>query len=167
MLNENYRNRVNVLAIVASGAFAGGNLFIGLSIGPYWLSLSASEFVDGFGQQFRWFLVTIMPLFILTLLGLILSAKVDWNNPVPKQNWLLAIASYTAISIITVAFHMPENLRLLEENYTESQAEFARLYWLAGHIPRVLLAVAISVFAARAASFRPSETSGATKTQIA
>lgn len=147
---ESYRRRVNALAIVASAAFAGGNLFIGLSMGAYWMSLDPLLFMHGFWPQFTSFLYTIMPLFVLTLVGLILSARLDWHQPELKRLWGIGIALYVVTSLITLGFHMPENLRLRDALYTPEQASAARLYWLIGHVPRVLLSIGIPLLALRA-----------------
>jgi hypothetical protein len=80
MLSNSYRTRVNALAVIASGAFGGANLFIGLSMGVYWLSLSPTDFAAQFFPQFSNFLYTIMPLFLLMPVGLILSARLDWGR---------------------------------------------------------------------------------------
>ena len=106
--------------------FAGGNLFIGLSMGAYWLSLDPLVFMHGFWAQFTTFLYTIMPLFLLTLVGLVLSARLDWDQPQTQTLWLFAIALYVATSLITLGFHMPENLRLHDALYTAEQAASAR-----------------------------------------
>ena len=114
-----YRRLVNSIAIVASAAFAGGNLFIGLSMGAYWLGQDPLDFMHGFWTQFSVFLYTIMPLFLLTLLGLILSAHLDRDQPKLRRVWLIAIGLYVVISLITLGFHMPENLRLREAAYNK------------------------------------------------
>lgn len=145
-----YRRRVNTLAVVASAAFAGGNLFIGLSLGAYWMSLDPLVFMHGFWAQFTTFLLTIMPLFMLTLIGLILSARLDWDQPKLRRLWVIAIGLYVATSLITLGYHMPENLRLHDALYTPEQAGSARLYWLLAHVPRVLMSLGIPVMALRA-----------------
>lgn len=144
---DRYRSRVNALAIIASAAFAGGNLFIGLSMGAYWMSLDPLVFMHSFWAQFSTFLYTIMPLFVLTLVGLILSARLDWNQPKLKRLWLFAIALYVATSLITLGFHLPENLRLRDALYTAEQAASARRYWLIAHIPRVIFSIGIPLLA--------------------
>lgn len=148
--HDSYRHRVNALAIVASAAFFGGNLFIGLSMGGYWLSLDPLAFMNGFWGQFTAFLYTIMPLFLLTLVGLVLSARLDWQQPTLKRLWLWAICLYVVLSLITLAYHMPENLRLRAALYNAEEAAEARIWWLAGHIPRILLSLGIPLLALRA-----------------
>lgn len=156
MAADTYRYRVNALTMITASAFAGANLFIGASIGPYWLSLDPLEFVAGFASQFQAFLVTVMPLFILTLVGLALSARLDWQERALRRSWLTAIGAYTVISAITMGFHVPENLRLLAADYTSGEADLARTYWLLGHIPRVVLAFLIPIYAHKAIMDRES-----------
>lgn len=159
--NGSYRRRVNALAIVASAAFFGGNLFIGLSMGAYWLSLEPLAFMNGFWGQFTAFLYTIMPLFLLTLVGLVLSARLDWQQPHLKRLWLWAIGLYVIVSLITMGYHMPENLRLHAALYTAEEAAAARVYWLVGHIPRILLSLGIPLLALRAVLDRSSSSRSA------
>ena len=158
-----YRRRINSLTIVASAAFAGGNLFIGLSIGAYWLSQDPLEFMHGFWAQFTTFLYTIMPLFMLTLGGLVLSAKLDWKAPRLRRLWLIALGLYIATTLVTAGIHMPENLRLRAATYTAEEAASARLYWLLWHIPRMVFTVAIPALAMRAVFDRQNDTNSSGK----
>lgn len=154
MTKDLNRYRVNALAIIASSAFAGGNLFIGLSMGPLWLSLDPIDFMNGFGPQFMRFLLTIMPLFLLTLVGIVMSLRLDKDAPEVRRIWWRAIFAYIALSLITLGYHMPENLRLLAVGYTSAEADAARTFWLLGHIPRVFLAFCIPWFVFRAITMR-------------
>ncbi|MEO1455882.1 MAG: anthrone oxygenase family protein [Pseudomonadota bacterium] len=169
MSPDTYRNRVNALAIITSAAFFGANLFIGASMGVYWLGLAPADFVAQFFPQFNNFLYTIMPLFIAMLVGLILSARLDWRNAPARRNWVIALWLYLVLSLITILYHMPLNVRLatavgsplgdvldfyksiaLTGPVTEENSATIRTLWVLGHIPRVLITLAISVYALRA-----------------
>lgn len=173
MPSDTYRARVNALAVITSAAFFGANFFIGLSMGVYWLSLPPTDFVAQFFPQFSNFLFTIMPLFLLMPVGLILSVRLDWHVPAARRNWVIALWLYLAISVITIFFHMPLNVRLaaaigspvgdvldfykniaLVGPVTEENAITIRAIWLLGHIPRVLIALAIPVYALSALAAR-------------
>ena len=164
---------VRALAVIASAAFSGANLFIGASMGVSWLSLPPADFVAQFFLQFSNFLFTIMPLFILMLISLILSARLDRHHPAARRNWVIALWLYLALSLITILFHMPLNLRLavaigspladtlgfwqdiaLTGPVTDENAGTIRALWLLGHIPRVLITLAIPVYALRALTSR-------------
>lgn len=173
MTSAPFRRRVNAVAIVTSAAFFGANLFIGLSMGVYWLSLPSTDYVAQFFPQFSNFLFTIMPLFLAMLVGLILSARLDWLVAEARRNWVIALWLYFAVSLITILYHMPLNVRLAEAigspvgealNFykgialvgpvTEENSATIRTLWLLGHIPRVLITLAIPLFALRAVEHR-------------
>ncbi|MEM0978072.1 MAG: hypothetical protein AAGJ34_11090 [Pseudomonadota bacterium] len=136
-----------MLAIISSAAFAGCNLFIGLSIGSIWMALPPLDFASRFWEQFTRFTYTIMPLFILTLVGLGLSARLDWAYPRLRPYWVRALLFYVATTAITLVYHVPENLMLRMKNYSASEADSVRFYWLVIHIPRVVLTFGIPVYA--------------------
>jgi hypothetical protein len=169
MNDDLYRARVNALAVIASAAFFGANAFIGLSMGVYWSSLPPTDFVAQFFPQFSNFLFTIMPLFLLMLVGLVLSARLDWQVAAARRRWVITLWLYLAVSLITIFYHMPLNVRLaaaikspvgdalnfyksiaLVGPVTEETAGTIRGLWLLGHIPRVVITFAIPVFALRA-----------------
>ncbi|MEQ9038996.1 MAG: hypothetical protein RIE24_11640 [Silicimonas sp.] len=173
MPSDTYRSRVNALAVIASAAFFGANLFIGLSMGVYWLSLPPAEYVTQFFPQFSNFLYTIMPLFLAMPVGLILSARLDWQVAPARRNWVIALWLYLAVSLITTFYHMPLNVRLataigspvgdaldfykgiaLVGPVTEENSTTIRTLWLLGHIPRVLITLAIPVYVLRAMAAR-------------
>lgn len=169
MRSDPYCRRVNALAVIASAAFFGANSFIGLSMGVYWLGLAPQDFVAQFFPQFSNFLYTIMPIFLLMLVSLILSARLDWHIAPARRNWAIALWLYLAVSLITIFYHMPLNVRLaaaisspvgdalsfyksiaLVGPVTDENAATIRAFWLLGHIPRVLITIAIPVYALRA-----------------
>ncbi|WP_056038040.1 hypothetical protein [Loktanella sp. 3ANDIMAR09] len=175
MPSDPYRDRVNALAVVTSAAFFGANAFIGLSMGAFWLGLPATDFVAQFFPQFSTFLYTIMPLFLAMLVGLFLSARLDRDMPEARRNWRIALWLYLVLSLITVLFHMPLNVRLAAAvgspvgdaldfykaiavvgPVTEENAATIRAVWLLGHIPRVLITFAIPVYALRAMAVGPA-----------
>jgi hypothetical protein len=169
MQSDIHRSQVNGLAVVTSAAFFGANLFIGLSMGAYWLTLPPVGFVAQFFPQFSNFLYTIMPLFLAMLVGLILSARLDWHIVPARRNWVIALGLYLGLSLITIFYHMPLNVSLaaatgspvgnaldfykaisLVGPVTEENATTIRAVWLLGHIPRVLITLAIPVYVLRA-----------------
>lgn|GEM_PF-1318385 len=169
MPSDPYRSRVNTLAVITAAAFFGANAFIGASMGVYWLTLPPADYVAQFFPQFSNFLYTIMPLFLLMLVGLILSARLDWDDAPARRNWVIALWLYLALSLITILFHMPLNVRLaaaigspvgdalgfyksiaLVGPVTEENGATIRAVWLLGHIPRVLITLGIPLYMLRA-----------------
>ncbi|MEM9573717.1 MAG: hypothetical protein AAF870_00640 [Pseudomonadota bacterium] len=177
MASHNYRRSVNALTLTVAAAFAGGNLFIGLSMGSYWLSLDPGQFYNAFFFQWLRFLYTIMPLFILLLIGLILSARLDWQERTLRRKWSIAIGLYVIVTLITSIVHLPINLRIGTEvlsnapeplsNWTDqigifgqaspSAAGDVRATWLLWHVPRILVTMAIPFVAFNAITSRLPE----------
>ena len=166
MSPDTYRTRGNALAIITSAAFFGANLFIGASMGVYWLGLAPADFVAQFFPQFNNFLYTIMPLFLAMLVGLILSARLDWHHAAARRNWGIALWLYLVLSLITILYHMPLNVRLatavgsplgdvldfyksiaLTGPVTEENSATIRTLWLLGHNPRIIKTLAIPLYA--------------------
>ncbi|MEM6635752.1 MAG: DUF1772 domain-containing protein [Pseudomonadota bacterium] len=139
-----------MLTVISAAAFAGANLFIGVSIGAIWLSTDPLAFMNGFWDQFTRFTYTIMPLFSLTLVGLVLSARLDWNAGPVRRLWLIALGLYVSTSAITVFYHLPLNFALRAAEFSAKEAAGARTDWLFWNIPRVILAFGIPIFAMRA-----------------
>ncbi|MEM1183657.1 MAG: hypothetical protein AAGI53_01510 [Planctomycetota bacterium] len=154
MPKQRFCDIVDGLAIIGSSAFAGSNLFIGLSVGLHWLRLDPLDFAFGFWDQFVMFTLTIMPLFTLTLVGLVCAAKRDWNHAHIRRSRLSAITCFVIVSLITVVLHVPINLALRTPQFTASEASAIRLRWLVGHVPRILLTGAVAWFTWRACAGR-------------
>jgi hypothetical protein len=94
--------------------------------------------------------------------------------PEARRNWVIALWLYLAVSLITIFYHMPLNVRLaaaigspvgdalafydtiaLVGPVTDANAGTTRALWLLGHIPRVLITLAIPVYALRAMAAGP------------
>lgn len=157
-MTDPYRRRVYALTVISAAAFAGANLFIGLSIGAIWLSMEPLAFMNGFWDQFTRFTYTIMPLFTLTLIGLVLSARLDWGDRPVRRLWLVALGLFVSTSAITMLYHLPLNFALRAAEFSAEGAVTARTGWLLWNIPRVILAFGIPIFAMRAVFERTAKT---------
>lgn len=80
MTPDTYRKTVNIMAVIASAAFAGGGLLILVSYGIRWLGTDPLVWRAGFWDEFVNFALTIIPLNLITLIGLVLSVRLDWQN---------------------------------------------------------------------------------------
>ena len=124
------RSSLDAFTLFSTAAFAGGNLFIGLSMGAYWLSLDPTVFMETFFGQWLRFLFTIMPLLLMSLYRLVVSLRRDEGDPVLGKLWRAAIRSWIATCLITLLFHMPLNLRLGAATFTPEEAATSDLYAL-------------------------------------
>ncbi|WP_222384203.1 DUF1772 domain-containing protein [Rhizobium leguminosarum] len=99
----------NILAISGSAMFAGVMLAIGVTLGGYWKSLPASEFLDWFSQNNR-FISRAIPLVVVpTLLGLTGSLWFGWSTEGTRLLWIGAIGCVAALLALTVIWFVPSN----------------------------------------------------------
>lgn len=141
----------NTIAIASSGGFAGGGLMIGVSAGARWLSLDPMVWQEGFWTEFLGFAVAIVPLFLLTFVGIILSRKSDAAHPEARRWWTIALIMWSINFVITSVYHLPVNIQLSSVPFSAEEASAVRTTWLAMHVPRMLLAIGTNLAAIRAA----------------
>ena len=147
MTPDLYRNAVNATAVVASAAFAGGGLLILVSYGVRWLGTDPLVWRADFWDEFLNFALTIIPLNLVTLVGLVLSARLDWRNRPVRRLWTWAIWLYIANTVFTLGYFIPQNILLISDSYTAAEASTVRASWLGLHSIRVAIALAVPVFA--------------------
>lgn len=147
MTGKTYRTVVNAVAIVASAGFAGGGLLILVSYGIRWLGTEPLVWRAGFWDEFLNFAITIIPLNMITLVGLVLSVRLDWQDRPIRRTWMIAIWLYVANTVFTLGYFIPQNILLIWDSYTAEQASSIRATWLGLHVLRVIIAIAVPVYA--------------------
>ncbi|PWR04500.1 hypothetical protein DKT77_00595 [Meridianimarinicoccus roseus] len=147
MTPETYRKTVNLTTVIASAAFAGGGLLILVSYGIRWLGMDSLVWRAGFWDEFLNFALTIIPLNLVTLVGLVLSVRLDWQNRAARRLWMWAVRLYFANALFTLGYFIPQNILLILDSYTASEASTVRATWLGLHVIRVAIALAVPVFA--------------------
>ncbi len=147
MTDATYRKTVNAIAILASAAFAGGGTLILLSYGIRWLGTDPLVWRAGFWAEFLNFAITIIPLNMITLVGLVLSLRLDWRDQPVRRLWIIALGLYAANTVFTLGYFIPQNILLISDNYTADEASSVRATWLGLHVLRVIIAAAVPVYA--------------------
>lgn len=142
-----YRKTVNLTAVIASAAFAGGGLLILVSYGIRWMGTDPLVWRAGFWDEFLNFALTIIPLNLITLIGLVLSVRLDWQNRPVRRMWMLAAWLYAANTVFTLAYFIPQNILLIWDSYSAAEASTVRATWLGLHVIRVAIALAVPVYA--------------------
>jgi hypothetical protein len=145
--SSSYRIAVNAVAILASAAFAGGGLLILLSYGIRWLGMDPLVWRAGFWDDFLNFAITIIPLNIITLVALVLSVRLDWQDQPVRRFWIVAMSLYLANTVFTLGYFIPQNVLLIWDSYTAAEASSIRTTWLGLHVLRVAIAIAVPAFA--------------------
>lgn len=147
-MKPRWQNRV---AIAASGGFAGGGLLIGISAGGRWLKLDPMVWQQGFWAEFMGFAVAIVPLFLLSFVGLYLSRRADRDVPAARWWWTAGLIMWGINFVITSVYHLPVNIQLYSVPFTAEEADTIRTTWLALHVPRMLLSIGTHLAAIQAA----------------
>ncbi|WP_221997968.1 anthrone oxygenase family protein [Rhizobium laguerreae] len=135
----------NILAISGSGMFAGVMLVIGVTLGGYWRSLPASEFLDWFSQNNRFIARTIPLVVVPALLGLTGSLWFGWGALGTRLLWIGALACVTAVLVLTVAWLVPSNAQFAAKSVPLDQVPARLDTWIMMHNIRIALAVVASM----------------------
>jgi hypothetical protein len=136
----------NILAISGSAIFAGVMLAIGVTLGGYWKSLPASDFLDWFSQNGQ-FVARVIPLVVApTLIGLIGSLWLGWSEGGARVFWLGAIACVAAVLVLTIAWFVPSNAQFAAKSVPLDQVSARLDTWLLIHNVRIALAIVASMF---------------------
>lgn len=135
------------IAIVASAAFVGNMVNIGLSYCAHWQSLDPIQFMETFKVDFPLLLgptaATLMPAF-LTTLALFIIHK---NNKSARRYWGYAFIGLLLTIVQTAVYHLPMNLEFMELKFSAAEATNKLEGWVFFHWVRIIVAIGASVFA--------------------
>ncbi|MFK0162557.1 DUF1772 domain-containing protein [Rhizobium sp. NPDC090279] len=135
----------NILAISGSAMFAGVMLVIGVTLGGYWKSLPASDFLDWFGQNGQFITRTIPLVVAPTLIGLAGSLWSGWGEGTARAYWTGAAVCIAAVLVLTVAWFLPTNAQFASRSIPVDQVPARLDTWLMIHNMRIALAMIASV----------------------
>lgn len=134
------------MAILATGAFVGNMLNIGLSYAVHWQSLEPLEFMKTFAMDFPLLLgptaATLLPAFISSLILVFLNK----SNPTSRKLWLYTFLGLLATIIITASYHLPMNLKFMEQVFTADEATAQLSGWVLLHWVRIGIAIIAGIF---------------------
>ncbi|NJL54673.1 MAG: DUF1772 domain-containing protein [Spirulinaceae cyanobacterium RM2_2_10] len=142
------KNIAAIIAIIATAAFAGNMINIGLSYASYWQSLDPIAFMQDFKAKFIPYLLpptaaTLLPALIATAL----SVFFNWKSPATRSLWLIALFGVLLTIVITLIYHLPTNLAFIDMKYSAAEATSKLQIWMLLHWVRVIVAIAAAVFA--------------------
>ena len=142
----------NMLAVCGTGVFAGALLFIGVTLGAYWKSLSPVEFLDWFSRNSH-FIARSLPICLAaSIVGLAGSLWADWQSEQLKYIWGAALLCMAALLIITSLYNGPMNRQFASRSISPEQVHAALQVWLTAHTVRIVLSLAASAITAFAIS---------------
>jgi uncharacterized membrane protein len=132
--------------------FAGVLLAIGVTLGGYWKSLPASDFLDWFSQNDQFIMRTIPLVLAPTVLGLIGSLWLGWSDGGTRALWIGAIACVAAVLVLTMTWFAPNNAQFAAKSIPLDQVPARLDTWLMVHNVRIALAIVASVLGILAVS---------------
>ncbi len=134
------------IAIIASAAFAGNMINIGLSYSVHWQSLEPIQFMETFKVDFPLLVgptaATLMPALLATF-SLFIIQK---NNKKSRRLWGYAVLGLLLTIIQTAVYHLPMNLEFMELKFSATEATSKLKGWVFFHWVRIIVAIAASVF---------------------
>lgn len=139
------RQIFNILAIMGSAMFAGAMLTIGVTLGGYWRSLPATDFLDWFSQHSHFVMRTIPLVVVPTLIGLAGSVWLGWSEAAVRTLWLGASVCIAAVLLLTMVWFLPTNAQFVAKSLPLDQVSGKLDAWLMIHNLRITLAVMASV----------------------
>ena len=135
----------NILAISGSAMFAGVLLAIGVILGGYWKSLSATGFLESFSDILPFIGLVVPVVMVPTLVGLAGSLWLSRGEGVTWTLWLLAGACIAALLGVTAAWFGPTNAQFVVRSVPLDQVPAKLATWLMLHNLRIALAAVASV----------------------
>ncbi|TIL97327.1 MAG: DUF1772 domain-containing protein [Mesorhizobium sp.] len=142
----------NILAVTGSAMFGGVMLTIGVTLGGYWKSLPAAEFLHWFSQN-NGFISAAIPLVVVpTLLGLIGSLWLGWGAAETRMLWIGSAACIAGVLALTMNWFVPTNAQFAAKALPLDQVPDRLNTWIMIHYVRIGLAAAASVLGLLATS---------------
>lgn len=137
-----------MLAVAGSGIYTGVMLVIGLTLGPWWISLEPRTYAMWFRDNFTRLVTPLSLGLIPAVVGAVLSIA---NAPASDRGiWWAVLISLGVGIVLTLAYHVPANFRIwsLKLNDEKIRRELRR--WLVSHAFRVASGLVATILAATA-----------------
>ncbi len=141
------KNIAEIIAIIATAAFAGNMINIGMSYASYWQSIDPMAFMEDFKVKFPLLLAPTAATLLPALIATFLSVVFNWNNPETRSLWLIALVGLLLTIAITLIYHLLNNLAFMGLKYSAAKATSRLQIWVLLHWVRVVVAIAAAVFA--------------------
>ena len=135
----------NILAVCGAACFTGAMLTIGLTLGAYWKCLAPAAFLDWFGANSHLIGRTIPIFAIPTLVGLVGSLWLDWEDSPARWLWAAALVCLAALGAITAVYHLPTNSAFVAKSVPLADVPATLDRWLWLHAVRIALGLACAV----------------------
>ena len=130
----------NILAICGAAGFSGVMICIGLTLGSYWHSLPAQDFLNWFAAN-NGFVARSVPIIVFpTLIGFGGSLWTSWNTD-EFLLWTISTGCVLFVLILTMAFFVPSNTPFANGSVDPAQVPAKLTLWLRFHTLRIAIAM--------------------------
>ena len=141
---------MKALTVLASAAFLGVMLVIGLALVPIFLVMDPQVFEDWFARYFVFLLVPVILTSMPAFVGAFVLRRRSPAGSTERRLWrdvLLALAVTYAVSTI---IHLPLNIALWSRDLSDPDIRTTLGWWSAAHVLRIIGALVASRTAYRA-----------------
>lgn len=153
-----------VVAFGGSVGFTAVMATIGMGLGRQWVQIDSLVYVDTWLDTFLFLLpciaVTLTPAMIAAVIALRRAPK----GSTERRSWVIATAGLVVSVLITLAYHLPANIRIWTGDFTSAEATTELHRWLALHAVRTLAGLVAVVASFRAIAAAGSVTPPSTPT---
>lgn len=143
------RSSLQLIAVCSLGAFSGVLLTVGLTLVPYWQSLSAEVFSVQFARLDEHVIRAVGAALLPTLVSLTASLWLSWETP-GRWLWLAATLCLVALLLMTALYFLPQNSVFASGALPPDEVGAALGRWATLHGLRLVLAFGATLCAARA-----------------
>lgn len=144
------KKNISYVVIVATAAFAGNMINIGLSYGIHWSSLEPVVFMESFAIDFPLLLgptlITLLPAFLGSIYLFFTSPK----GTQTRKYWSYVVIALLIVNIQTAGYHLPLNLKFMDQTIAVADVASNLSTWLFMHWVRVFITLVAAVFALKA-----------------
>lgn len=135
--------RTDLIAVLATGTFAGAQLMIGVSFGAQWRAAGDTELLARFAGDWINIATTIIPFALVQTAVLPLALYLAWQNRPARKLWAIALAGWLINCAITSVHHFPVVWAAMHEQYVASEMHAVVAQWVAVHWVRIALGYAV------------------------
>ena len=128
---------LQVAGVVGTAAYAGVMVAIGLGLGGYWATVPPGVWATQFEAVFPFLVPCIAVTLLPGLVGVASQLVAAWRQPDARRPWLVALAAIGVSLLVTVAYHVPANLRIWSGSLEAEALRTELIWWLAFHVVRL------------------------------
>ncbi len=137
---------------------------IGMGLGRQWAQMDSLVYVDTWLNTFLFLLPCIAVTLTPAAIAVVIARRNAPKASQERRNWSIAAAGLAVSVVITLAYHLPANIRIWTGDFTADEATIELHRWLALHAVRTFAGLVAVVASFRAITAAPNERSAVAAT---